>query len=82
MVTGNVPGLEKVMLEGVFGHTVTDPLIDADGVGRTVTTVVEEALQPFTSVTVTLYVPEAEGSTVVMTGFCCVEVKPFGPVQK
>jgi hypothetical protein len=30
---------------------------------------------------VTEYVPEAAAVAPVIVGFCCAEVKPFGPVQ-
>jgi hypothetical protein len=37
--------------------------------------------QPST-VRVTLYVPLAATVELVIVGFCCAELKPFGPVQE
>jgi len=31
---------------------------------------------------VSVYVPVAAGCAPAITGFCCVEVKPFGPAQE
>jgi hypothetical protein len=51
------------------------------GFGVTVTLVVPAAdVQPPT-VTVTEYVPASAAVAFARVGFCCVEVKPFGPVQ-
>ena len=41
----------------------------ANGVGWTVTGVLDEARQPLASVTVTVYVPEAAGSAFAILGF-------------
>jgi hypothetical protein len=38
-------------------------------------------VHPFT-VTERLYVPEFVADALLITGFCCVEVKPFGPVHE
>src|SRR3954466_7199288 len=52
------------------------------GVGLTTTFVVPAALvQPFT-VIVTEYVPASAVVAFVRVGFCCVDVKPFGPVHE
>src|SRR5213592_1426024 len=51
------------------------------GVALTTTLVVPAAeVQPFT-VTVTEYVPESAVVALANVGFCCAEVKPFGPVH-
>jgi hypothetical protein len=51
------------------------------GVALTVTLVVaEDEVQPLT-VTVTLYVPDADAVAFGIDGFCSDEVNPFGPVQ-
>src|SRR5207302_694632 len=52
------------------------------GVALTTTVVVPAAEgQPFT-VTVTEYVPASAVVAFVRVGFCCDELKPFGPVQE
>ena len=59
------------------------PPFDGDGVGRVLTTtfVVPAAeVQPLT-VTVTEYAPASAAVAFRCVGFCCDEVKPFGPVQ-
>jgi hypothetical protein len=57
----------------------------ATAVGRStvliVTLTVVEAEHPAEFVTVRVYVPAAASVTPVITGFCSVEVNPFGPVQ-
>src|SRR3954453_20520175 len=51
------------------------------GVGLTMTVVVPAAeVQPLT-VMVTEEVPASAGVALERVGFCCAEVKPFGPVQ-
>ena len=51
------------------------------GVAFTTTFVVPAAdVQPFT-VIVTAYVPALAVVMVAMLGFCCADVKPFGPVH-
>src|SRR5436190_1906495 len=51
------------------------------GVALTTTSVVPAAeVQPLT-VTVTEYVPASAVVALERVGFCCAEVKPFGPVQ-
>ena len=56
------------------------PAVGVAGVGFTVTVVVAgELAQPLLATTV--YVPAAASVMFVIAGFCCVEVKPFGPVQ-
>src|SRR4051812_42020872 len=62
------------------GQAVPPVVMTADGMGLTTTVVEAEALPPHGpgSVTVTVYVP----ATVMPVGFCCVEVKPPGPVQE
>jgi len=49
--------------------------------GFTITATDDVAAHPFTSVTVTVYVPEAAIVTLTMKGFCDVDVKLLGPVQ-
>src|SRR2546430_9869916 len=59
------------------------PLLAAGvaGIGLTTTLVVPAAeVQPLT-VTVTEYVPASAAVAFARVGFCCEEVKPFGPVQ-
>jgi hypothetical protein len=52
------------------------------GIALTTTFVVPAAdVQPLT-VTVTEYVPETPGAAFARVGFCCDEVKPFGPVHE
>ena len=53
----------------------------AAGFAFTVTDVDDVAVLPLHTVTVTVYVPEAPVVALLMDGLCCVEVKPFGPVQ-
>src|SRR6056297_1704965 len=53
----------------------------AVGVAFTVTSVVEVAVHPFTSVMVTLYVPLSVGVAAVTVGFCRAEVNVPGPSQ-
>ena len=70
-----------VGVESAIGAPVQyGPPFDAVGVagtGLTMTVVLPAAeVQPFT-VTVTKYVP----ASVAFDGFCCDEVKPFGPVH-
>jgi hypothetical protein len=51
------------------------------GIALTTTFVVPAAeVQPFT-VIVTEYVPASAIVALARVGFCCVEVKPFGPVH-
>jgi hypothetical protein len=60
------------------------PLFDATGAsGSGLTTAFvdeDELVQPFT-VAVTLYIPLLATPTLLRTGFCCDDIKPFGPVQ-
>src|SRR5207247_330604 len=52
------------------------------GVALTTTFVVPAAeVQPFT-VIVTEYVPASASVALARVGFCCDDVKPFGPVQE
>ena len=51
------------------------------GNGFTVTAVEAAAVHPLAAVTVTLYVPLALVVAAGIDGFCCVELKPFGPLQ-
>src|SRR6266567_3934136 len=56
-------------------------MVGVEGIGLTVTPVVPAAeVQPLT-VTVTEYVPASAVVAFARVGFCCEEVKPFGPVQ-
>ena len=55
--------------------------LDKVGEGFTVTIVFADVEQEFTSVTVKEYVPAAAGVAFAMTGFCKLEMNPFGPVQ-
>jgi ribose 5-phosphate isomerase len=52
------------------------------GSGLTVTLVVAELEQPLTSVTVTVYVPEAAVEALGIEGFCEVAENPLGPDQE
>jgi hypothetical protein len=52
------------------------------GVVLTVTLVVAVEVHPPTAVPVTLYIPAFTALTLLIIGFCKVEVKPFGPVHK
>src|SRR3954449_9147102 len=55
--------------------------VGVDGIKFTMTLVVPAAeVQPLT-VIVTEYVPASEVVALARVGFCCAEVKPFGPVQ-
>lgn len=60
------------------------PLLEAVGAEGTAftmaTVVVRTELQPL-AVAVTAYVPLLAVPELAMTGFCAVEVKPFGPVH-
>ena len=57
------------------------PAAGAPGGGLTVTEAVPAApVHPF-SVAVTEYVPALTMPAEGITGFCCVEVKPLGPVH-
>src|SRR5207244_490875 len=59
------------------------PPFDGAGVAIVVTATVVvpgAELQPLT-VTVTEYVPASADAAFARVGFCCEEVKPFGPVQ-
>ncbi len=62
----------------------TGELLETAGVkttGRIIAFVVAGKLvQPFT-VTVTLYIPVSAKEELGIDGFCCDEVKPFGPCQ-
>src|SRR5947207_13353402 len=56
-------------------------MVGVAGIGLTVTFVVPAAeAQPLT-VTVTEYVPASAVVAFERVGFCCAEVKPFGPVH-
>src|SRR5947207_2898636 len=56
-------------------------MVGVAGIGLTVTLVVPAAeAQPLT-VTVTEYVPASAVVAFERVGFCCAEVKPFGPVH-
>src|SRR3954447_25831943 len=60
------------------------PPFDADGVagvGLTTTDVVPAAEGQPDTVMVTEYVPASAIVALARVGFCCAEVKPFGPVQ-
>jgi hypothetical protein len=57
------------------------PLSTAVGRGFTVTVVVPAAEVQLLAMTVTLYVPPIATVALAIVGFCCVEVKPTGPVQ-
>jgi hypothetical protein len=64
-----------------LAQTLLGPRIAADGSARTVAVVVANAdLQPST-VTVTLYWPDASVVAKGIWGFCSLDVNPFGPVQ-
>jgi hypothetical protein len=55
--------------------------VGVDGVALTTTLVLPAAeVQPFT-VIVTEYVPASAVAAFARVGFCCVDVKPFGPVH-
>ena len=51
------------------------------GLGFTVTATVVELVHPPAPVTVSEYVPVAEGVALMIIGFCSVLLKPPGPVQ-
>jgi hypothetical protein len=51
------------------------------GNGLTVTLVVVEPEQPFTSVTFTVYVPDAAVVASLIEEFCNAELNPLGPDQ-
>ena len=55
--------------------------IGEDGVGFITTEVVAAALGQLATVAMTLNVPTAANVTPLTTGFCTLEVKPFGPLQ-
>src|SRR5213078_1436929 len=58
------------------------PAVGVTGVGLTTTFVVPAAdVQPLT-VIVTEYVPASAVVAFVRVGFCCDDVKPFGPVHE
>ena len=58
------------------------PATGAEGSGVMVTVVVPVGpTHPAADVAVTEYVPASAEVAAVMTGFCVVEVKLFGPVQ-
>src|SRR6185436_1056781 len=52
------------------------------GVGFTMTEVVPAAEGQLFTVTVTEYVPASAVVALARVGFCCAEVKPFGPVHE
>src|SRR5581483_5058869 len=57
------------------------PALGVAGIGLTTTFAVPAAdVQPLT-VTVTEYVPASASVAFGRVGFCCADVKPFGPVQ-
>src|SRR5437667_11017922 len=58
------------------------PAVGVAGIAVLTTTFVVPAaeVQPLT-VTVTEYVPASAAAAVARVGFCCDEVKPFGPVH-
>ena len=63
-------------------HTAALPLtVPPTEPAFTDTVVVLLAVQPPASVTVTVYVPLFSAVAPEIVGFCCVEVKVFGPVQ-
>jgi hypothetical protein len=65
----------------LFKQAVVLPISVGTGRALITTDVVEEALQPLALVTVKTYVPVAATVTLLIDGFCAVEVNPFGPVQ-
>ena len=69
----------KFMLDPV--HTGLLLLALATGPAVRTTLVVATDTQPFAPVTVTLYVPPIADVAFAITGFCCVELKPFGPLH-
>ena len=52
------------------------------GAGVKFTVIVVKALHLPPNVATTVYTPLAEGSTLVMIGFCSVDVNEAGPVHK
>ncbi len=72
--------VREIVLPSQYGP----PLLAAGvaGFGVTATLVVPATeLQPPT-VTVTEYVPASATVALARVGFCCDDVKPFGPVQR
>ena len=51
------------------------------GPGLTVTVVVAFTIPQFGTVSVTVYVPAANKVGLAIVGFCCVDVKLFGPAH-
>ncbi len=51
------------------------------GMGLTITDVLAELLVHCPTVTATEYEPALLAVALLMIGFCCADVKPFGPVQ-
>ena len=66
----------------MVGGNVTGAAVTSAEQVATLTTVVVAAadVHPFT-VAVTAYVPAMAAVTLLNTGFCAVDVNPFGPVQ-
>ena len=56
-----------------------DILTEGTTVRLTTTETVVLAVQPFASVTVTVYVPKAAVVTLEIVGFCTADVNPLGP---
>src|SRR5436190_18069251 len=52
----------------------------AEGIGLITTLIVDGVLQPL-AVTFNVYVPEFAVVVLLTDGFCCVDVKAFGPVH-
>src|SRR6059058_2516472 len=77
------PATAAVLSEIVAPAQYGPPLlaVGVAGIALTTTFVVPAAeVQPFT-VMVTEYVPASAVVALARVGFCCAEVKPFGPVQ-
>ena len=76
------PGmLDAVKFKLLPSHTAElFDAVGADGIAFT-TTVVLTGTLVHCVVTVTEYNPAFAELTLLMTGFCCEDVKPFGPVQ-
>src|SRR5205823_3970302 len=75
------PGTAGVESEIVSPAQYGPPLLATAAAFESMTFVVPAAeVQPLT-VTVTAYVPKSAAVALGRVGFCCGEVKPFGPVQ-
>ena len=76
------PAKELEVKLSAWSVQTVPPVAVTVGVGFTTKVYDVGAVQLFTAVTVKLYTPERFGAAFVITGFCCVELKPNGPVHK